>query len=252
MFCFLSHYFTIFFTLIGLFWTFLLMLLLLDIGLSFLFLCTFKTSKHFYFWKTQMFMHLQRRVFSAQSVIHSHLCSIQTKLNIKTWQFIKSMSDSLDCFIKSWCLGKDQWQLWAQRPFRKRKRESERDLIASVCLGPFQKSDPHGHNRHICMDRSPKANQGTNTLPIFPPDEAWAANRGAEMKESERAAERDCWLTSAVGCKSVHREGETEALALHSYLSTKAISQGFLSAAAVFKQQQVGNQFGMLLAGHFL
>ncbi|KAI9533069.1 hypothetical protein NQZ68_026622 [Dissostichus eleginoides] len=37
---------------------------------------------------------------------------------------------------------------------------------------PILKSDPHERNRHICMDCSPKANQGTNTPPIFPPDEA--------------------------------------------------------------------------------
>lgn len=52
------------------------------------------------------------------------------------------------------------------------KGHLEKDLMASVCLVPLQKSDPHGHSRHICMDRSPKANQGTNTLPIFPPDES--------------------------------------------------------------------------------
>lgn len=74
-----------------------------------------------------------------------------------------------------------------QKPFR------ERCDGFNLCR-LLQKSDPDKHNRHIYMNRSPKANQGTNTLAI---SSRWGLNseKRAEMKER---AGRDCWLTSVI------------------------------------------------------
>lgn len=72
--------------------------------------------------------------------------------------------------------------------------------------------------------------------------ELWAEG----WDEREREPERDWWLTSVVGSKSVDKKGETQAQTQDSYLSTKAMSKGFLSTPAVFKYnvlEEVADQF---------
>lgn len=125
---------------------------------------------------------------------------------------MKPLKESPVCFIKNECLGEDQWLTtllfvkpipWTQRPFRERSD-------GFSLSWPFNKSDPHRYNRHICTDGSLKANQGTNTVNI-PSRWDQSSDQSALWSYLERwkRAKRDCWLTSVVCSESVHTKRES-------------------------------------------
>ena len=121
-----------------------------------------------------------------------------------------------------------------QQPLPGPKSHLEKDLMASHCLCPSWNLI-HMSATDTSVWIAPQKPIKEQTLHQY----SLQMRPGPIWRDERQRAERDCWLTSVVGCKSVHKHRETKAPAQDSYLSTKAISKEFLSTPAVSKYSQL-------------
>lgn len=98
----------------------------------------------------------------------------------------------------------------------------------------LETSDPHGH---ICMDLHLKANQGTNSLPIFP---RWGLNCEQEAQMKDKNERWDRWWASVV-------EGEQQPRCQHRQITEQ--QRTCTRIPAVFNQ--TGSLLPMLQPGLF-
>lgn len=107
----------------------------------------------------------------------------------------------------------------------------QRDLMASVCLGP-SRSLIHMGTRDTSVWITPAKPIKEQTLCQY--SLQMSPELSTEDWDEREKPERDCWLTPLVRSKSVHSKGEPQSLVQDSNMSTTAIWKRLLVSTTCF------------------